>query len=91
MKRTYRISPDKKRPTDEEIARYKDHSRLQTNYNKAISMIHRRPIYKDPRAFLAILLIVLLAWLITEATGTKDQENPHDEQELLEPSEKATL
>lgn len=85
MKRTYRISPDKKKPTDEEIARYKDHSRLQTNYNKAINMIHRRPIYKDPRAFLAILLIVLLAWMITEATGARDKEGKQDDQELVEP------
>jgi hypothetical protein len=84
MKRTYRISPDGKRPSDEEIARHKDHPRLLANYNKALNMIHRRPIYKDPRAFLAILLIVLLAWLITEA-GEKDREPQQDDQEEVGP------
>lgn len=71
MKRTYRIVRGKT-PGDEEIAGYKDHSRLQANYNKAIKMIHRRPIYKDPKAFLAILLIALLVWMIMEANDPKE-------------------
>ncbi len=67
MRRTYRIVSGRERPTDEEIARFKDHARLQANYDRALRMIHRRPIYKDPRAFLAILMIVLITWLIMEA------------------------
>ncbi len=79
MKRTYRIAPDGKRPTDEEIARYRDHARLQANYNKALHRLHRRPLYKDPRAFVAILVLLLLVWLIMEF----GQPREHDPQQDL--------
>jgi hypothetical protein len=72
MKRTYRISPQA-RPalTDAEIARYRDPKRLLYNYQKASRMLHGKPLYKDPKAFLAILLIVLLAWFIAEVVEKK--------------------
>lgn len=69
MKHRYRISPEGRgtEPTDSELLRYKDGGRLLYNYQKAASLLHRRPIYRDPRAFLVLLVIVLLAWLISEA------------------------
>lgn len=69
MKQRYRISPEGRQPepTDAEIARYRDPKRLQYNYHRALGLLHRRPIYKDPKAFLALLLIVLVVWLIVEA------------------------
>lgn len=68
MKRRYHISPQGagQSPTDAEIARYKDAARLQHNYIKARDLIHSKPIYKDRRAFLVILVIALLAWLLSE-------------------------
>ncbi len=81
MERRYRIRPaGEKEPDEEQIARYKDHARLQANYNKLLHAVHRRPIYKDPKAFAIILLIVLITWLIIEARD-KDVEGPaRDEQ-----------
>ena len=68
MNQRYRISPEGRpqEPTDAEIARYRDPKRLVYNYHRATRLFHRRPIYKDPKAFFALLLIVLLAWLISE-------------------------
>lgn len=68
MKRQYRISPRGagQQPTDAEIARYKDAARLQYNYSKAKEILHRKPIHKDRRAFLVLVVIVLLAWLLSE-------------------------
>lgn len=69
MKQQYRISPQGRgpEPTDSELSRYKDSGKLLYNYQKAASLLHRRPIYRDPKAFLVLLLIVLLAWLISES------------------------
>ncbi len=69
MKRHYRISPRGagQQPTDAEIARYRDVARLHHNYAKAKDLLHRKPIYKDRRAFLVLLVIVLLAWLLSES------------------------
>ncbi len=67
MNRRYRISRQG-RPgiTDEEIARYADTDRLMYNYHRAVRPIHQRPLYKDRRMFIALVIIVLLAILIAE-------------------------
>lgn len=68
MKHRYRITPKGSgpEPTDAEILRYRDKGRLLYNYQRARDLLHRRPIYRDPKAFFALLLIVLLAWLLSE-------------------------
>jgi len=78
MKRRYRISPEGSRPplTDAEIARYRDPKRLLYNYQRARNLLHRKPLYKDPKAFLALLLIVLLAWFISEVTEKERAPEP---------------
>ena len=54
MNRRYRISPEGRppEPTDAEIARYRDPKRLVYNYHKATRALHRKPLYKDPKAFI---------------------------------------
>lgn len=78
MRTRYRISPEgsRSKPTDAEIARYRDPKRLQYNYHRASGLLHRRPIYKDPKAFLALLLIVLVVWLIAEAEEKERASDP---------------
>jgi hypothetical protein len=75
MNRRYRISPEGRpqEPTDAEIARYRDPKRLVYNYHRATRLFHRRPLYKDPKAFFALLLIVLLAWFISEVVDKEHQ------------------
>lgn len=80
MKHRYRISPQGRgpEPSDAELARYRDSRRLLHNYQRARDLLHRKPLYRDPKAFLALLLIVLLAILIAESMERKpaDQRAP---------------
>jgi hypothetical protein len=78
MKQRYRISPEGRAPelTDAEIARYRDPKRLLYNYQRATHLMHRKPMYKDPKAFLALLLIVLLAWFIAEVLDKEEAPAP---------------
>jgi hypothetical protein len=81
MKRRYRITPEADKGLDDsQVSRYKDHARLQANYNKALRSIHRRPLYRDPKALAIVLLIVLLTWLIVEARDRDREERPLIEQ-----------
>jgi hypothetical protein len=67
MKHRYRISPEGRPPlTDAEVARHADAERLLYNYHKAVKPLYKRPLYKDPRTFIALLILVLLAILIGE-------------------------
>ncbi|MCC6541108.1 MAG: hypothetical protein IT225_02700 [Flavobacteriales bacterium] len=66
MKRRYRITPEgPPKPTDAEIARYRDTGRLMYHYTKAVRR-PRKPLYRDPKAFVLLLFIVLIAYLISE-------------------------
>lgn len=56
---------EKKTPTPEEIAKYKDFAKLSHEYDKMVKR-PKVPIYKDKRTFLVLLLIALLAYLIAE-------------------------
>lgn len=55
--------------TEAEITRHADADRLLFNYHKAVKPLYKRPLYKDPKAFIALLILVLLAILISEALG----------------------
>lgn len=83
MKRQYRIAPGGRtaEPTDKEIAGYRDPKRLLYNYEKAVRR-SRKPLYKDPKSFLTLLLIVLLAILLAELSDRKGTApSPTNEQQ----------
>ncbi|MCB9165311.1 MAG: hypothetical protein H6592_12940 [Flavobacteriales bacterium] len=83
MKRRYRITPEGgQQPTDAEIARYRDPKRLLYNYTRAVQR-PQKPLYRDPKAFLILLLIVLLAYLISEERRKPDAPAPVPAEETL--------
>ncbi len=90
MKRRYRITPEGQgqQPTDAELARYRDPKRLIYNYTNAVQR-PKRPLYRDPKAFLFLVLIVLFAIYISERLEHRKQDLPVDpaEQEAVQPSQ----
>lgn len=76
MKRHYRITPEGRRPalTDAEITRYRDPKRLMYNYQKASQLLHKKPLYRDPKAFFALLLIVALAWFLADVVDKRPDQ-----------------
>ncbi len=69
MKKEYRIKKQGAGPADTESGRYRDFGKLLYAHQRVTRPLYRRPLYKDPRAFLVILLIVLITILIAETTG----------------------
>ncbi|MFZ1692864.1 MAG: hypothetical protein WAT74_06700 [Flavobacteriales bacterium] len=69
MKPRFRISPKGtgKEPSDAELLRYRDSGKLLYNYQHARNLLHKRPLYRDPKAFVVLLIIALLAWLLSQA------------------------
>ena len=74
MSKHYRISPEGRGPelSGEEVRRYKDSARLLHNYQQAKVLLHRKPLYRDPKAFIALVILVLLAILLSQI-GERDQ------------------
>lgn len=79
MSTRYRISPEGRgpEPGDQELLRYRDSGKLIHNYQRAKHLFHRRPLYKDPKAFAALVIIVLLAILLAEVVE-KDAPPPEN-------------
>lgn len=66
----YKLNKDKlEELSEEEIRKYKDFGKLVYNYQRAAKPIYKKPLYKDPKTFLVILIIALLAYLIAEYVG----------------------
>ena len=62
--RVKRGNPDK--PSDTEIEVLRDFNALRTNYQEALHNLHRKPIYKNPKFFIVLLIILLIAYLLSE-------------------------
>ncbi|HPJ51741.1 MAG: hypothetical protein R2810_08415 [Flavobacteriales bacterium] len=85
MRKHYRIGR-KDRPSvpdDRTVSRYKDMGRLMYNYQKATRPLYERPLYRDPRAFLALLIIILLTILVWEAVE-EEQRGPSPDAPAVE-------
>ncbi len=76
MKQRYRIADQgAPRISDAEIARHKDARRLLFNYQRAVAR-PKLPLYKEPKAFIALLIIVLLAIFIAEVVEKGNASAP---------------
>lgn len=74
----YKFNIDKPDPSDESINRHKDFKKLHGNYQRMTKPLYKTPLYKNPKVFLVLLLILVLAYVIAEFTGeqTKDKIKP---------------
>jgi hypothetical protein len=70
----YRFKIDEKKLSAEKIDKHKDFKRLRANYDEAVKPLYKRPLYKDKKAFIVILIIALLAYLLSEAYKEDEQE-----------------
>jgi len=69
----YRLIKGKPRePRDEEILKNKDFKELIYNYQRVTQPIYKRPLYKDPKMFLGLVLVVIIAWLIFSANEQEE-------------------
>lgn len=77
MRKHYRIGRRDKAqgPDDGTVSRYKDLGRLMYDYQKATRPLYQRPLYRDPRAFLALLVIILLTLLVWEAVEEEERRS----------------
>lgn len=82
----YKINKDKREElSEEEIHKYKDFGKLVYNYQKAAKPIYKKPLYKDPKTFIILVIIALLTYLIVEYGDKSEndvkQESPQEQQQ----------
>jgi hypothetical protein len=75
----YKFNINKKEPPADQIDRHKDFKRLRANYDEAVKPLYKRPLYRDRKAFIVILIIALLTYILVEvfAEEEKDDQKTH--------------
>ena len=84
----HRINKEDDLPSDEEISNYKDFGKLSHSYDK-VTKRPKRPLYKDPKAFLGLLLIVIVVYIVSlddenEQGQVEGDADPKDSTEQVE-------
>ena len=64
MKHKYKINIDQPVPSDAQIDRHKDFGRTLAAYHNLTQPIYRVPLYKNPKAFIGLVLIFTIAALV---------------------------
>jgi len=65
----YKFNINKPDLPDHKIDKHKDFKKLIANYQQATKPLYKVPLYKNKKAFIVILLILLLTYLISEFTA----------------------
>jgi len=78
--RKYKVNRTKtvKVPSKETIEKYKDFSRLSHAYDRFVKR-PKKPLYRDRKMFLFILIIALMAYLLSQVG--KDEETDNNDQD----------
>lgn len=84
--REYKVNRENKidLPSKETVGKYKDFSKLSHEYDKMVRR-PKVPLYKDKKMFLVLLLIVLVAFVLSqlgEEQGTDENENPTPKEQV---------
>jgi hypothetical protein len=60
----YKFDLHPKEPSDEQITRHKDFNKVLQNYQKMTRPLYQTPLYKNPKVFLWLFLILLVIYLV---------------------------
>jgi hypothetical protein len=70
----FKFDIDPKDPRDEQIARHKDFGKVMQNYQRMTNPLYRTPLYRYRKIFIAVLLALLVAFLVSEFGDGNDEE-----------------
>lgn len=78
--RKFKLGEEPAPPSDEEVKRYGDFGKVVGRHNKLLHDLHRKPLYRDKRLFLVVLIIGLITYLVWEAAEKDHQHTDPTEQ-----------
>ncbi len=80
----YRLDKEHKELSEQEVLKYKNFGKLVYNYHIATRPLYKKPLYKDPKAFIVIVIIVLLAILVAEEVAKEEKGKAGAPQEQID-------
>lgn len=86
-KYVYRHKESGKTLSKEEVEKLRDFKRLKTDYERASKDLYRNKLYRDPKLFLGLLLVILVLWILWSNIEQEEKEleaNPPAQTEATE-------
>lgn len=73
MKHNYKFRIDEPVPSDEQIDRHRNFDQVLANHRNMTEPLYRRPLYRNPRAFIGLVLILVIGFLVFQAVEEEEQ------------------
>jgi hypothetical protein len=70
----FKFHIDPKDPREDQIARHKDFNKVMQNYQRMTHPLYRTPLYRYRKVFIAVLLALIVAWLVSEFGEETEKE-----------------
>lgn len=70
----YKFNIDPRPPKEDKIAEHRDFGRVMHNYKRMTNPLYNTPLYRYRKVFLSLLLVLVVAWLISEYGDEQKQE-----------------
>jgi hypothetical protein len=70
----YKFNIDPRPPKEEKIAQHRDFGRVMHNYQRMTNPLYRTPLYRYRKIFLGLLLVLVVAFIVSEYGDEHKQE-----------------
>ncbi len=70
----FKFNIDPAPPKEEKIAEHRNFGNVMHNYQRMTNPLYRTPLYRYRRVFLSLILVLLVAWLISEYGNEEQKE-----------------
>lgn len=74
----YKFNINPRPPKEEKIAAHRDFGKVMHNYKRMTNPLYRTPLYRYRKIFLGLLLVLVVAWVVSEYGD--EQKREHDQQ-----------
>jgi len=64
MNRYRLIAENPAQPSEKDVQAQKDFKKVKTNYHRMTKRIYKKPIYKDRKLLIGLILVLIILWLI---------------------------
>jgi hypothetical protein len=80
----YKFNIDPRPPKEEKIAQHRDFGKVMHNYQRMTNPLYRTPLYRYRKIFLGLLLVLVVAFLISEYGDEQKEEMKRQKQDSIQ-------
>src|ERR1044071_4579728 len=79
----YKFNINPRPPKEERIAAHRDFGKVMHNYKRMTNPLYRTPLYRYRKVFLGLLLVLVVAWLISEYGEEHEQRQQQQKEDSI--------